>query len=230
MMRSLLVLVLLVAQESGPEPLPSREVTVADGETVALKIAVSASSRNLVTAVTLPGTAKSVVSAWDPKDLSVEHDGAKLFLKLLAKADGYLDVTTVDGAHLRLRVQPVADRFDSHVIVKLAAKTKPEVPGSGALELIRAMRLGQAPSWTTVARGGDAVLFESAEMKATLLWTYDTGRFRGLVLGLANLSANDPLPIDVTRFQAEGLVLAGSRDLTVPPGGSTRLYLVFSNR
>jgi hypothetical protein len=92
------------------------------------------------------------------------------------------------------------------------------------------MRLGEAPAWATVARGGGAALVESAEMTATLLWTYGTGRFRGLVIGVANRSATDPLEIDVTRFQAEGLVLVGARDFTVRPGGSTRLYLVLANR
>lgn len=212
----------------------SREAIVKDGETVTIRLAVAGSAKNVLAAVTFPAAIKSVISAWDPKDLSVEHDASKLFLKLLSKAEGHLDVLTVDGLHARLYLLPAAVEFDSHVVLKRAVdrpEPKASAPApSGALELIKSMRLGEAPAEATVRRGAGELLFEDDRVRATLLWVYDAGRFRGIVAGVANRSDKEVAAVDLSRFQAEDLVLVGARETQVSPRKSTRLYLVFSKR
>ncbi len=212
----------------------SREVTVKDGETVTIRLAVAANAKNVLTAVTFPGAIKSVISAWDPKDLSVEHDASKLFLKLLSKAEGHLDVLTVDGLHARLYLLPAAAEFDSHLVLKRAPdrpEPKASAPAaSGALELIKSMRLGAVPADATVRRGAGELLFEDDRVRATLLWVYDSGLFRGFVAQVANRSDKDAACIDLSRFHAEDLVLIGTRETQVSPGKATRLYLVCAKR
>ena len=212
----------------------TREVVVKDGETVTIRLAVAANAKTVLTAVTFPGAIKSVISAWDPKDLSVEHDASKLFLKLLSKVEGHLDVLTIDGLHARLYLLPAAAEFDSHVVLKRAPdRPEPRVSApasSGALELIKSMRLGEVPADATVHRGSGELLFEDDRVRATLLWVYDAGRFRGIVAGVANRSDKDAAHVDLSRFQAADLVVIGARETQISPGKATRLYLVFVKR
>ncbi len=222
------------AQEEGEEkPGAARTVTVRDGETVTLMLRVAEPTKNLLTVVTLPEAVVHVLSAWDEKDLSVEQEGNRLFLKLLSKVEGHLDVVTSGGAHIRFLILPAEGTvpYDSNVLVKAAparpVQGPPRAPGaSGALELVKAMRLGDVPPDATVRSGGGEVLFSSPDVDVALAWIYETGRFRGTVLALTNKSSSEAYHVDVSRFQGERLVLIGSKDVIVGPQKMTRLYIV----
>lgn len=211
----------------------SREITLRDGETATIRMVVAEASKNLLSVVTLPETIQDVISAWDGKDLSVEHAGNKLFLKLLSKTEGHLDVITSAGHHYRLLLTASADAgYDSNIVIR----RKEEQPGptreiagtaSGAIDFIRAMRIGEVPPDATVRSGKNQTVFTSEDLEAVLVWTYETARFRGYVLRLANKSAKEAYHVDVTRFASDRLVLIGARDLVVLPRKATRLYLVF---
>ena len=88
------------------------------------------------------------------------------------------------------------------------------------------MRLGDVPPDATVRSGGNEVLLRTARLEAKLHYVYETGRHRGYVLGLTNLSSNEAYHVDVRRFGGETLVLVGAKDVVIPPGKSTRLYVV----
>jgi hypothetical protein len=225
----------LGAQEgSAPKEGATRTVAAKEGETVTVQLRVAEAGKNFLTALCFPEGVAHVVSAWDAKDLSIEEVGTKLFLKLLSKTEGHLDVITVSGAHTRLLIVPAEapGGYDSTVIVRPAAsppsseKTPPAVTASGALELIRAMRLGLVPPDATVRSGQNERLAGGALIEATLLYVYETGRYRGYVVRLANTSLRESTLVDVTRFTGERLVLLGTRDVVVPPEKSTRLYVV----
>jgi len=217
----------------------TRSVTPRDGETIPLQVRVSDASTNVLTVVTFPDPIQHVVSSWNPKDLSVEHETTKLFIKLLAKVEGHLDVVTSVGKHYRLYVAPApaTGRYDSHVTVKSGGGTTEEGerkegrrshagPGTGPIELIKAMRLGQIPPDATVRSGKKEVLFASDGLEARFLWVFETGRYRGYVVELSNKSADDAYYVDVSRFRADNLVLIGAREVVVRPQTSTRVYLV----
>lgn len=236
MMRIALV---LWAATGFPQEDPAREagavrsVTVQGGEAVRLQVRPSEPGRVFITAVTFPEAITHVVSAWDPKDLSLEHEANRLFIKLLGKAEGSLDVILAGGAHVRLflatAIAPAP--WDGTVAVNRAASSpEPASPrrsnASGALDLARAMRLGQVPPDATVRSGGNAVLFRNADIAVSLHYVYETGRYRGYVLGLANRSDRQAYRVDLTRFGGEHLVLVGARDLVVGPGRATRIYAV----
>ena len=226
-------------QEEPPSKLGSvRTVRVKDGETVTVKVQVADAERNILSVVTLPDPVAHVVSAWDRKDLSLEHESNKLFLKLLSKVEGHVDVVTSSGAHYRFLLLPVPAEapYDSNVIVKTREnaeddpkekeKARVRRSASGALELIKAMRLGEVPPLATVRKGNGEVLWTSPNAQVTLLYVYETARFRGYVLGLANHASKEAYHVDVTRFTGERLVLIGSKDVVVPPGKSTRIFVV----
>src|SRR5262245_50212553 len=66
----------------------ARTATAREGDAVPVTLAVADAAHNYLTRITFPDTVEKVVSAWNPKDLSVEHEGAMLFLKLLAPVRG----------------------------------------------------------------------------------------------------------------------------------------------
>lgn len=225
------VLPLSAFQEGQDKAGVTRTVTVREGETVVLKLRMAEAGKNFLGVLTLPEAVAHVVSAWDPKDLSVEHESNRLFLKLLTKSEGHLDVVTAGGSHFRFLLAPAepGSPYDSNVIVRTAGsevRAREEGGAGGALELVRAMRLGLIPPDATVRSGKNEVLYFSPAFEVGHLYTYETGRFRGDVLRLSNKSPGEAVYVDVTRWTGERLVLIGSKDVVVPPGKSTRLYVV----
>ena len=194
---------------------------------------VSTPTAHVLSAVTLPDPIRQVVSAWDRKDLSVEHAGSKLFLKLLQKVEGHLDLMTAMGGHYRLYLvpAPLGAEFDSHVTLLSRGRgegvKRPGRSASGALELARAMRLGKIPPGVSVRSGQGKGVLSTERLEARLLFVYEETRLRGYVLSLSNKSRKNSALVDVTRFTPARLVLIGARDLVLGPGEATRLYLVF---
>jgi hypothetical protein len=223
-------------QEMPATPIPmERQVSVKEGETVQVRVRVSTREEHYSTVVRFPEPIAHVVSSWDPSQISVQDQETRLVLKLQVKAEGFLDIVLAGGTLVRLFISGVAAPapFDSAVAIRLPAapgpaeaKSAPRGGGSGALELIRAMRLGEVPPDATVRTGQNSVLFRSRDIQVTVLYVYETARYRGSVLSLENLSARESYPLDVSRFGGDSLVLVGARELLVGPGRSTRLYIV----
>jgi hypothetical protein len=222
------------AQEHPPRP-AERQVTVKDGETVRVLVRVSSREEHHSAVVRFPEPIAHVVSSWDPSQISVQEEDSRLVLKLQAKAEGYLDVVLVGGTLVRLFVSGVTApaASDSAIQVRLGGQAHPERESpapkgaaSGALELIRAMRLGEVPPDATVRTGRGEVLFRALPIEVKALYVYETGRYRGWVLGVENLSSREAYPLDITRFGGDALVALGARELVIGPGRSTRLYVI----
>ena len=218
-------------QVDPPRPARTRSLECRDGETVALRVPISSPNQNLLTAVTFPDLVENVVSSWNERDLSVEAHGAKLFLKLLAKAEGHLDVLMTSGMHLRLYLKPIAEgeEYDGHVVLKAALDKTPSDPPRklpDALRLVKAMRLGRVPPGASVKRGGDTVVTTTGDLEGRLAFVYETTAYRGYVVRLTNTSPRAAYHLDVTRFAARRLVLMGAKSLVVAPKNSTLVYLI----
>lgn len=227
---------LAAAQEAAPEGYAglSRTVTLGDGQTSEVRVRVSKPQRTVLTAVTFPAPIREIVSAWNEKDLSVEHSGERLFIKLLAPSQGHLDAILSTGAHLRLYVVPAKDEdlYDASVLVQSEKAAgdgggRAEPRGAGSLELVRAMRLGEIPAGVTVRKGDGGRLFGSPDVEAKLAWVYEAAFYRGYIVRLENSSATTAYEIDLPRIHADDLVLVGARNLVVDPSTFTYLYLVF---
>jgi hypothetical protein len=226
------------AQESAPEGYSglSRTVTLGEGQTSEVRVRVSKPQKTVLTAVTFPAPIREIVSAWNEKDLSVEHSGERLFIKLLTPSQGHLDAILTTGRHLRLYVVPVKDEdlYDAAVLIQTPGAPgagdgngRAEPRGAGSLDLVRAMRLGDIPAGMTVRKGGGVRLFGSPDVEAKLAWVYESAFYRGYVVRLENASATTAYEIDLPRIHAEDLVLVGARNLVVDPASFTYLYLVF---
>lgn len=227
------------AQENGQENYSglSRTVTLTDGQTSEVRVRVSKPQKTVLSSVTFPAPIREIVSAWNEKDLSIEHSGERLFIKLLSPSQGHLDAILSSGRLIRLYVIPVKDEdlYDASVLVQgekpvglagdAASRTEPR--GAGSLELVRAMRLGEVPAGTTVRKAHGARLFGTPEVEATLSWVYESAFYRGYVVRLQNASPSVSYEIDLPRIHAEDLVLVGARNLVVHPASFTYLYLVF---
>lgn len=228
--RILAVLAGLSGQADDPAA-RTRAVECRDGDTITVRIRVSSANQNLPCAVSFPDLLENVVSSWSDRDLSMEVQGAKLFLKLLAKTEGHLDVLTTGGMHLRLYLKPAAagEEYDGHLVLKaIPEKTLSDHPRKlpEALELVKAMRLGLVPPGASVKRGGGAVVTSGGDVEGKLAFVYETTAYRGYVIRLANKSPKAAYHLDVTRFNSPRLVLIGAQSLVVAPEKSTLVYLV----
>jgi hypothetical protein len=229
------------AQEATPSSPPgrSRTVTLGELETTEIRVRVSQPGRTILTAVTFPAPVREILSAWNEKDLSLEHSGERLFVKLLAPSQGHLDALLASGRHVRLYLTPAQEGevFDQSIQIQeprppfgAGSEGSRETRASGALELVRAMRLGEIPLGVTVRKGSGTVLFIARDLEATLSFVYEAAHFRGYIVRLANRSAELGYEVDLPRLEAEELVLSGARNLVVEPSSFTYLYLVFWKR
>jgi hypothetical protein len=218
-MKRLLMLVVL-AQGEGR----AREVVFDEARAVEVRLAVADASRHATCVVTFPEESiQAIVASWSEGDLSLERRRENLFLKLFKKVEGDLHVVGASGTLYRLYLRPVESDADTRVrIVKPAAVKKAGAVTS--LELVRAMRRGEAPEWASV-RSCERPVAKSQVAEYVCRWVYEATHYTGYVVELRNLT-DQAVRVDPSRFAGRDLVLIGSREMVVKPGGSTYLYLV----
>ena len=208
--------VLLALQEA-------REIRPTD-RPIELRVPVSTETQHLATVVTFPEESlEALVSGWNEGDLSIERRRENLFLKLLRNSRGDLQVLGASGALYRFSLVPAEGAYDGHVRLLAPRDEKRSFPES--VELLRAMRLGRRPAEGGVLKA-DYLLAVAPELAAKAVYVYETTAYRGYVVRIENTSAV-PQRLDPSRFLSKALVLAGAREMLVPPGEKTLLYLVF---
>lgn len=201
----------------------SREVYASD-RPIEVRIPVSTDAQHRATVVTFPEESlEALVAGWNESDLSIERRRENLFIKLLRKAQGDVHVLGASGALYRLALVPADGAYDGHVRILAPRESKRSAPEP--LELIRAMRLGRRPAEGTVLRADQAV-YASPELSARLAYVYESTSYRGYVVRVENIGAFAQR-LDPSRFLSKDLVLVGAREMALPPGEKTLLYLVF---
>jgi hypothetical protein len=201
----------------------ARDVRSSD-RPIELRVPVSTESNHLATVVSFPEESlEALVSGWNEGDLSIERRRENLFLKLLRKSRGDLQVLGGSGALYRFSLLPAEGTYDGHVRILASKEEKRIVPEP--VDLIRAMRLGRRPAEGSVLKA-DHPLGLTPELAARLVYVYETGAYRGYVVRVENVSGA-PQRLDPSRFLSKDLVLAGAREMLVQPGDRTLLYLVF---
>jgi hypothetical protein len=195
------------------------------GDSLQVELPVSTPERSHQAAVIFedePAISK-IVLGMDREAISVDVVENRLFLKLLRPAAGHLDCVGASGRLYRIRVS-VGERAPVDALrVRGARPVDRAAPRPVAL--VRMMRTGRVEEGAARARIEGAV-YECREFKARGCAVYRWEGLRGYVLEIENRGA-EALAIDLSRFRGEGLLLAGCRELSVPPGGRTLLYLVF---
>lgn len=202
----------------------SREVPHDERQSVEIRLSVADATRHRACVVTFPeDSIDAIVASWNEGDLSIERRRDSLFLKLLRKAEGDLHVVGASGTLYRLYLKPVESEADGRVGIVKPAEAKRK--GVNSLDLARVMRRGEAPDWASV-RSSAAVLRRTDRSELTCRYIYETTHYLGYVVDLKNLDS-EAIRVDPSRFVARDLILVGSREMSVEPGASTRLYLVF---
>jgi len=200
-----------------------RDVYASD-RPIEVRVPVSTDAQHRATVVTFPEESlEALVTGWNEGDLSIERRRENLFIKLLRKSQGDVHVLGASGALYRLTLMPAEGAYDGHVRILAPREQKRTIPEP--VELVRAMRLGRRPAEGTVLRS-DQVVYASPELSARLVYVYECTAYRGFVVRVENVSPA-PQRLDPSRFLSKDLVLAGSREMLVPPGEKSLLYLVF---
>lgn len=201
----------------------ARDVIASD-RPIEVRVPVSTDAQHRATVMTFPEESlEALVAGWNESDLSIERRRENLFIKLLKKVQGDVHVLGASGTLYRLAIVPAEGTYDGRIRILAPMERKRSLPES--IELIRAMRLGRRPAEGTVLRA-DQTVYSSPELSARLAYVYESTSYRGFVIRVQNTGAT-PQRLDPSRFVAKDLVLAGARELLLPPEGKTHLYLVF---
>lgn len=166
-----------------------------------------------------------IVLGVDREAISIDVVENRLFIKLLRPAEGHLDCIGVSGRLYRVRVA-VGERAP---VEALRVRGSRDITADRAMPrpvaLVRMMRAGGVEEGATRMRLEGSV-YECREYTARGRAVYRWEGLRGYVLEIESRGA-EPLAIDLSKFRGEGLLLAGCRELQVPAGGRTLLFLVF---
>lgn len=227
---------------SGPGGAPPQVREWREGVEIRLRVPLATETHELMSAVSFPETAiRSAVTGWSESTLTSVQKANYLFLRLSRRAEGQLNVIGESGTHYLLYLQAVEAKepgaYDAFVKI---VRPAPSAEGSpvprkadrpkpkGALDLVRAMRLGERREGTRVLRAKDELVHASTDIELRLLFVYQSSSYVGRIYEVRNLSGRK-LALDASRFRAVGedLVLSGLREYVIPPGGVSRLYTVF---
>jgi hypothetical protein len=227
----------LAGQDGPKETSRQSEILRVDhraGETITVRVARSSPGKSATCAIELEGESdvKSIVQAFNREEISIESRANRIFVKLLKDASGHLDVIGSSGTLYRFFLTAVDGGAGTEFVSvrpeapKIEEKTQKELPQS--LMLVRAMRVLKVPEGVTVrgAAQQDALVYRARGVEMSLLYSYESTRLTGYVCRLSNTS-EESLHLDLSRFQAEKLILIGAKDLVVAPGAATLVYLVF---
>lgn len=215
-----------------------------EGVPIQIRVPVASDTHEVMSAVAFPESGiQAAITGWGQSTLTAIQKGSFLFLRLSRKSEGQLSVLGESGTHYLLYLEAVDPKdpgaYDSYVKVVrpsiLAAKPTPVARGSadrgkprGALELVRAMRLGESREGARILRAKGETLFSGYDIELRLLFVYEESSYVGRIYEVRNLSGRK-LALDASRFRPqEGiLILSALRENLIPPGGVSRLYTVF---
>ena len=242
MRHSILLVVLalsgMLPGQDRAQPVPAQEaagrtVIHRAGESIPIAVPLSDAAKHRVTILSFPEPVARAIVPWSEEDISIETDGREVVLKLLRAVEGDLAFRGRSEMLYQIRVATAKGGDEDGFVRIVLPKERPDAPSltipakSGAIELLRAMRLGEIPPHAKVTAAPKAVLHESTDLTVRPRLLYFTDSHEALVLELVNRRKEGPYRVDLSQFTAERLVLVGARELVIPPGGSTRLYLVF---
>lgn len=215
----------------------TRKVTIKPGAVTELCCPLSTPEESFTMAVEFPGekAISNIVQAFSKDDVSLEAKSNRLFVKLLARVKGHVDVIGAGQALYRLYIRPVEKGEEADAFVTIVRAINPEQASvepafPKPLKLATAMRLLQVPEGAQVCKGaGEPVIYRDGPVEYRLLYTYEYEGLVGWILKLSNTSEDQTFDVDLSRFSADRLVVLGARDLVLEPKSVTLLYLVFDS-
>ena len=225
------LLLLLLVGLSLPSAVTAARTVLLTGEPIVVRL-----QPRQPTAVTFPEPIAAVPNGADPSALSLELDGHRLFLQpLVPKVQGILFALGVSGRSYPVRFQ-VSTPADTEVVVTLPAPPLPPghpgptgVPshptGLTVRALLAAMLRGTALPGVTEA-ADQQVLLETDRLRLTTTRLYMAGPLVGYCAEAVNKTAATLLLL-LPEYYAPGLKAITAEAESLPPQGTTRVYLVF---
>jgi hypothetical protein len=210
----------------------SREVKFERGIDIEIRVPVSRPGAGYSASIELPEQISEVLVRLHDDEISLDHSKATLFVTLLKKAEGHLDVVGASGTVYRLLIRPVPGGiFDSFVLVRGSIpRAEPSEPRRRqtpeALNVMRAMRLSVVTDQIE-AYAVDRVVFSDELVRASAVYVYESPGLVGYVVKLANLG-DEALRVEPQRFAGASLVAMAAREYVLPPKKHTYLYFVFA--
>ena len=233
---------------AAPAAIPARAPLVRnweEGVPLRIRVPVASPAREVMSAIAFPETGiQAAITGWGPNTLTSIQRGNILFLRLAQKTEGQLSAIGDSGTHYLLYLEAADPQdpsaYDAYVkIVRPSADAgkpgaKAQAGGGdrgkprGALDLIRAMRLGEPREGARILRTKGEVLYSGYDIELRLLFVYEESSYVGRIYEVRNLAVRK-LALDASRFRAaEGvLILSALRENVIPPGGVSRLYTVY---
>ena len=221
------LLIFLVAS-----PVHAARLAVSSGDPVEVRIAVGSP-----TVVTFPEKITAIPTSADPKALSLEMEGERLFIQSLREDFGA--VVFVVGESGRLYLLKLAEHEPPDIEVQLVLPQPPprfgdpppphagrphRRPGNPMRRLLAAMVKGEAlPGVEVLAHDQPLALSDDVEIRTTHL--YAAGRYLGFI-GVARNLTQAPFVLRLPEYQAPGLKAISADDETIPANGETRVYLL----
>jgi hypothetical protein len=188
------------------------------------------------TALTFPEPLTAVPTGADPKHLSLELDGPRLFLQPLeAKVQGVLFAVGVSGRSYPVRFT-VGTPADTEVVLVLPAATAPQgVAGAAApaappagvtVRALLAALLTRTPVPGATEAADRQVLLATDRLRLTTTRVVLAGPLVGYLAEAQNLT-DQPLPLLLPEYYAPGLKALTAGAEVLPPKGRTPVVLVF---
>ena len=208
---------------------------ISTGDPVEVRISVGTP-----TVVTFPERIKAIPTSADPEALSLEIEGARLFIQSLREGFGaVLFVVGQSGrlhllklveheppdTEVQLILPPAPPRFDDTPPAGSGRPGRPRRPqGNPMRRLLAAMLRGDTlPGVEVLAHEQPLASSDNIEIRTTHL--YAAGRYLGFLATARNLT-REPFVLRLPEYQAPGLKAIAADLETIPAGGETRVYLV----
>jgi hypothetical protein len=216
-----------------PQASAAARPVVFQGEPIVVRL-----QRRQPTAVQFPEPIAAVPTGADPHTLSLELEGARLFLQpLTSDVQGQLFALGVSGRSYPLRFA-VGRPADTEVVVTLPPAAPPAPVGDPASpasprfaspvtvrDLLVGMLRGTPPPGVSVAPHTQVVL-DTATLQITTVRAYIVGDLQGYVAEAVNRTT-EPLPLRLPAYYAPGLKALSATAEVLLPQGTTTVYLVF---
>lgn len=193
-------------------------------------------------AVTFPERVQAIPTGADPAALSLEIEDRRLFIQSLVEGfEARLFVIGASGGMYQIHVMEREGEPDGQVQLVLPAA--PPVFGAEAeaepraglgprspkrssplRRLLVAMIEGKKPPGVSVVKHAQT-LFEAGGVAIRTVQVYVAGRYLGYVASAQN-QGTEPVALRLPEYRATGLRAVAAERETIPPQGTTRVYLV----
>ncbi|HVR86051.1 MAG TPA: type-F conjugative transfer system secretin TraK [Planctomycetota bacterium] len=225
---------------SASPPASSRTVEWKEGVTIPVRVPVAKPGRELMTTLSFPeDSIDTAITGWQEGEITAIQKRGLLFLRMVKRSEGQLNVIGGSGTHYLLFLQGVAAdddaAYDAYLKIRkkeaagavLGLPQRPVRRPSGAVELLQAMRLGRRPEGLRIFRAKRELALESPSLEIRLLYVYDGTSYRGYLYEVKNWSSLRQA-LDASQLGGKGpaLVLSSFRENVLDPGSVTRLYVI----